>query len=208
MTPTPPQLGNRPRDRRCLSQYLPAIAFPHAVQSPCPCSPARQHWMRARAPTHAWQDVHGLPCCRAGVSPARPSSPGPKPAPRADAVAQACCIPSHAQLLPREQPHGDTWRGTRVYLCTVAAAPAHSAQLQAHTRGSSPHPHLPAVQVGTHVSRAAGIRTARRGATWHRVLQHWGAGDSSRSVLGLRWKQSLQEREQVCGEVLGGAEGG
>lgn len=190
----------------CFPRCCPAAPQLRAAV-PSPCSPARRHWIRAGAPAHAWRDARGLPCCRAGVSPAQPSSPGPKPTPGANTVARTCCTPSHAQLLPREQPHGDIRRGTRIYLCTVAAAPAHPAQLQAHTTGSSspPPPSCPRGDM-----RPPSCRHPD-GALWGRVAPGPpapGSRGSSGSVLGLWWEQSLQEREQVRGEVLGGAEEG
>lgn len=181
MTPCP-QPGDRTQGRRCLSQSPPPPnCFPRccaATPQPCavvpsPCSPARWRCICARAP------AHGLPCCRAGVSPVQPSSPGPKPTPRANAVAQARCTPSHAQLLPQEQPHGDTQRGTRVSLCAVAAAPARPAQLQAHARGSSspPPPRCPRWDT---IPSAAGIRTRC-------VMGPHGTECSSTGERGLVW---------------------
>jgi len=90
--------------------------------------------------------------------------------------------------------------GTRVYFCTVATAPA---PLRARTRASSWCPPTPAVP-RVPEPQASGWRS--RGLR-QRGLRQRGAGGSAGSVLGLRREQSLQEREQVRRELLGGGRG-
>lgn len=152
LTPTPPWPGDRPRDRRCLSQIC--NCFPRC----CPAAP----------------QLHA-------------TVPSPKPAPGVDTVARACCTPSHGQ---REQPRGDTRRGTRVYLCTVAAAPARPAQLQAHT-GARPCPppscprqgHVsPTLQAsGRCILGPCGTGCSGTGGLGARPGQSWGCGGSRAS---------------------------
>lgn len=175
----------------------PTITFPDAVQLPHSCvlqPPAPRHGgaRSMLSPCPRRRDVHGLPRCTAGVPPALPS-PQPQTCSRSQRGGLDTPHTVPYPLLPREQPRGDTWWGTRVYLCTVAAATARPAQLGAHTTGSSSPP--PPMSDGENASPE--LQESGRCIMGPRGARCCG------SLLVLWRDQSLQEGEQVCRELLG-----
>lgn len=209
MTPCP-QPGDRTQGRRCLSQSPPPpIAFPDAVQPPrsrvlWSPAPAAQQGGAASVPEPlpmaypaAEQEFHQF---------SHPLlAPNPLPEPMR--------WPRHAAPHPmpsscHRNSHTVTHRGAQGFLYVQLQPPQHvqhsSRLMQEAVR---PH-HLPDVQGGTPSPQ---LQASGRGVSWGRMAPSVpapGSVGSSGSVLRLWWEQSLQEREQVCGEVLGGAEGG
>lgn len=120
------------------------------------------------------------------------------PSPLAPGSALCPGQPSHAQQLLQEWPRGDTQGGQKGLFMYSHSQPG-TASTDPGSRGASSPP-TSQLSKGGHASPEPPRSQASRCCVAP-APRSWGL---PRSVLGLRRQQSLQEREEICGEVLRG----